>query len=162
MSTPAAARKYPYEVVDGQVMIQPANLFELMAEPDWSEETKVSDTMAEYMRRAAIESGEPEIVHLDATKPIQLRWTMRNSTPEQLASAVAQLQTMGIAASVTVQPATVQQIRETCDRICALAERMAEQNEEQQADPLGPFLDQLLALKRQMRNQMHDHQQQQQ
>ena len=50
------------------MMIKPENLFELMAEPDWSEETQVSDTMAEYMRRAAEESGEPEIVHLDATK----------------------------------------------------------------------------------------------
>lgn len=136
--------------------------------------------MVECMRRAAEEcgEGEAEAVQLDCAKPMQLRWAMSNATPEQMTSVLAQLQTMGVDATVTQKPATVQEIRRMCDRICALAEEIAENRQQQQLgatvqtihedcdrvcalaeeaaehsdveDPLGPFLDQLIAIRNQM------------
>ena len=95
-------------------------------------------------------------MQVDAAKPIQLRWAMPGATPEQLESVLAKLQTMGVNASVTMQPATVQEIRQMCDRICKLAESIAEHSDDE--DELGFVLDALSALRKQMQPSTLTHQ----
>ena len=134
-------------------MIEPAKLFALTAEPAWKD-APMRDAMAEYMRRAAEERGEDvdaEDVSLDSSQPLKLRCALPGKTTEEANTILAQLQTMGLNGSLTLEPATVEHVRQVCDRICALAERMVEEKEEEESDPLGPFLDQLLDLNRQMR-----------
>ena len=139
-------RKYPYEVVHGGVMIPPEQLFALSNEPAWKD-AKLKDTMAEYMRRAAEERGEDdaEAVELDSSKPLQLRCALPGKTPEEMNSILAQLQTMGLNATVSLEPATTDQVARECDRICAVAEEIAEHGDSE--DPLGFLLDKLIALR---------------
>ena len=153
MSTPPASRKYPYQVVNRGVMIPPEKLFAMTKEPAWKD-AKVKDTMIEYMRRAAEERGEDgdaEAVQLDSSKPLQLRCELPGTTPEEMNTILAQLQTMGLNASVTLKPATVPEIRQMCDRICALAERIAESSDEE--DALGFVLDALIDVRQKMESQ---------
>jgi len=158
MSAPPASRKYPYQVVNRGVMIPPEKLFAMTKEPAWKD-AKVKDTMIEYMRRAAEECGEDgdaEAVQLDSSKPLQLRCELPGTTPEEMNTILAQLQTMGLNASVTLKPATVPEIRQMCDRICALAERIAQSSNEE--DALGFVLDALIAVRQQMENSQLLHQ----
>ena len=154
-----ASRKYPYQVVNRGVMIPPEKLFAMTKEPAW-ENAKVKDTMVEYMRRAAEEElgedGEAEAVELDSSKPLQLRCKLPGTTPEEMNTILAQLQTMGLNASVTLKPATVPEIRQMCDRICALAERIAESSDEE--DALGFVLDALISVRQQMETSQQLHQ----
>ena len=147
MSTPPASRKYPYEVVNGGVMVRPSNLFALQEEPAWKDAT-VKDMMAEYMRRAEEEcgeDGEAEAVQLDSSKPLQLRCALPGQTMEEMNTILAKLQNMGLNATVSLEPATTDQVARECDRICAVAEEIAEHGEEE--DPLGFLLDKLIALR---------------
>jgi len=147
MSTPPASRKYPYEVVNGGVMVRPSNLFALQEEPAWKDAT-VKDMMAEYMRRAEEECGEDgdaEAVQLDSSTPLQLRCAMPGKTMEEMNTIVAQLQTMGLKPTITLEPATTEQVARVCERICAAAEVIAEHSEEE--DPLGFLLDKLIAVR---------------
>ena len=144
-------RKYPYEVVDGGVMIPPAHVFALNDEPAWKD-AKIKDTMAEYMRRAAEErgeDGEAEAVQLDSSKPLQLRCALPGKTPEEMNSILAQLQTMGLNATVSLEPVTTEQIRRVCDRICAAAEGIAANSDEE--DPLEFLFDKLIAVRNEVR-----------
>jgi hypothetical protein len=147
MSTSPASRKYPYEIVNGGVMVRPSNLFALQEEPAWKDAT-VKDMMAEYMRRAAEEcgeDGEAEAVQLDSSTPLQLRCAMPGKTMEEMNTILAQLQNMGLNGTVTLEPATTEQVARECERICAVAEEIAEHSEEE--DPLGFLLDKLIAVR---------------
>jgi hypothetical protein len=146
MSDPAPP-KYPYEVVNGGVMVRPSKLFALNEEPAWKDAT-VRDTMAEYMRRAAEERGE-DAEQLDSSQPLQLCTTLPGKTPEEMNTILAQLQAMGLTATVTLEPAPLeQQARQLCDGICAVAEGIAERSQDPHA--LGPLLDKLNAVRNEL------------
>jgi len=145
-----SAPKYPYKVVNDGVMIKPEDPFKLMAEPAWKN-AKVRDTMAEYMRRAAEECGEgdeAETVQFDSSKPIQLRCALPGKTPAEVNTILAQLQKIGLNSTVTLEPATMEQVRQECDHICDFAQDIAEHSDEE--DALGFVLDSLIAMRKKM------------
>jgi len=62
MSAAASPRKYPYKVVDDGVVIEPADMFDLLHEPAWKGCT-AEEAVVEYLRRAMEENGEGVELH---------------------------------------------------------------------------------------------------
>jgi len=122
MAAPTPVRKYPYEDVDGFIKISTSQLDVFRDEPEWKNAT-MAEWAKEYLRRAAEECGED--VQLDSTKPVQLRVEMSGCSPEKAQAVFEKMQGMGLDVQLFQKPLTVvQDIREMCDQICLLAEKL--------------------------------------